>query len=128
MATPAGMVTDCAMPFVAPEQLRRRIVGLIRAEVDVAGSGEGARIVMKMNALVDKEMIERLYEASQAGVEIDLIVRGQCCLRPGVPGLSERIRVRSIVGRYLEHSRINPQPQPITRRPQAQRRSRPPQR
>jgi len=92
--------------IVAPEQLRRRIVGLIRAEVDVAGSGEGARIVMKMNALVDKEMIERLYEASQAGVEIDLIVRGQCCLRPGVPGLSERIRVRSIVGRYLEHSRI----------------------
>ncbi len=92
--------------IVAPEQLRRRIVDLIKAEVEVAAGGEGARIVMKMNALVDKEIIERLYEASRAGVEIDLIVRGQCCLRPGVSGLSECIRVRSIVGRYLEHSRI----------------------
>ena len=88
--------------LVAPETLRTRLLELIRAE---AGAPDG-RIVMKMNSLVDSEMIDALYGASAGGAEIDLIVRGICCLRPGVKGLSERIRVRSIVGRYLEHSRI----------------------
>jgi len=90
--------------LVATTSLRRRLAELIRAEVQ-APSGSG-RIVMKMNSLVDQELIETLYEASAGGVKVDLIVRGMCCLRPGVPGMSENIRVRSIIGRYLEHSRI----------------------
>ena len=88
--------------LVAPHDLRRRLVALIDREIE---SGRG-RMTMKMNSLVDPSMIGKLYEASRAGVDIDLIVRGICCLRPGVAGLSERIRVRSIVGRYLEHSRV----------------------
>ncbi|MFN0093114.1 MAG: polyphosphate kinase 1 [Acidimicrobiales bacterium] len=94
--------SEYAKLVVAPERMRPRMLELIRAEA----AAPGGRIVFKMNSLVDPAMIDALYEASAAGVEIDLIVRGICCLRPGVPGLSERIRVRSLVGRFLEHSRI----------------------
>jgi polyphosphate kinase len=92
--------------ILAPFEMHERVQALIRREADHARAGLPARIVAKMNALVDEETIRSLYEASQAGVEIDLIIRGICCLRPGVPGLSERIRVRSIIDRFLEHSRI----------------------
>jgi len=92
--------------LVAPINLREKMVELIRREAENAKNGQFARIIAKMNRLADVEIIRALYEASQAGVQIDLIVRGICMLRPGVPGLSENIRVRSIVGRLLEHSRI----------------------
>jgi polyphosphate kinase len=88
--------------LVAPDHLRPKLLELIRHEREATDG----RIVMKMNSLADLEIIDALYDASAAGTEIDLIVRGICCLRPGVEGLSERIRVRSIVGRFLEHSRI----------------------
>jgi polyphosphate kinase len=92
--------------LVAPINMRQRFLELIQREVDHRGAGRGGHIIAKMNALEDKVIAEALYAASAAGVEIDLIVRGICRLRPGLPGRSETIRVISIVGRFLEHGRI----------------------
>jgi polyphosphate kinase len=92
--------------LVAPVNLRSRLEELIRREIALQEKGKPGHLIFKMNALEDPKMIRLIYQASQAGVRVDLLVRGLCCLRPGVPGVSENIRVTSIVGRFLEHSRV----------------------
>lgn len=91
---------------VAPFDIRKDFIQLIDDEINFHKRFSNGRIIAKMNSLTDKVIITKLYEASNAGVKIDLIIRGTCCLRPGIKGVSENIRVRSIVGRFLEHSRI----------------------
>lgn len=90
----------------SPFTLHKGLLERIEREAELARKGKGGRIIAKMNALVEREVIKALYAASQAGAQIDLIVRGICCLRPGVPGVSDNIRVRSIIGRFLEHTRV----------------------
>ena len=99
---PAGL----EMLSLSPHGLRKKLCDLVDTEIDNVRNGQAGAIWAKMNSLVDPEIIEKLYEASSAGVQIDLIIRGICCLRPGVVGMSDNIRVRSVVGRFLEHSRI----------------------
>ncbi len=116
LARDAGQVFNYITGYIEPQDLqvltmsplglRDRIIALVDEEIAHVRAGQPGAIWAKMNSLVDPEMIEKLYEASEAGVEIDLIIRGICCLRPGVPGMSSRICVKSIVGRFLEHSRI----------------------
>jgi polyphosphate kinase len=104
--TGRSLKRDYRKLLVAPVTMRQRFLALINREAEFARAGKEARIIAKMNALEDVEIIQALYKASQAGVKLDLIVRGFCCLRPGMPGLSENIRVISVIGRFLEHSRI----------------------
>jgi polyphosphate kinase len=97
---------ECSTILVAPTTMRPRYLELIKREIEHKLAGRPARIIAKMNQLEDPELIEALCEASRAGISIDLIIRGFCCLRPGIPGQTENIRIRSIIGRFLEHSRI----------------------
>ncbi|WP_126444848.1 polyphosphate kinase 1 [Sulfuricystis multivorans] len=104
--TGLGKAVELKHLWQAPFTLHDNMLAAIREETKIAKAGGKAQIIAKMNALLEPQVIEALYAASQAGVKIDLIVRGVCCLRPGVPGLSENIRVRSVIGRFLEHHRI----------------------
>ena len=104
--TGLGKASALTHLWQAPFTLHSNMVEAIRSETEIARAGRKAHIIAKMNSLLEPEIIEALYEASQAGVQIDLIVRGVCCLRPGVAGLSDNIRVRSVIGRFLEHHRI----------------------
>lgn len=104
--TGRSLKTDYSQLLVAPINMKARFLEMIRQEIENAKNGLPSGIIAKCNSLEDKAMIEALYEASQAGVKVELIIRGFCCLRPGVPGLSENIRVISIVGQFLEHSRL----------------------
>lgn len=104
--TGLGRLTAFNKVIQAPFRLHSTMIELIEAEIEHAKAGRPARIIAKMNSLSEPDIIAKLYDASKAGVEVDLIIRGICCLRPGVPGLSDHIRVRSIVGRFLEHTRV----------------------
>jgi polyphosphate kinase len=104
--TGLGKASQLAHLWQAPFTLHANMVEAMRAETEIARAGRKGHIIAKMNSLLEPEIIEALYAASRAGVQVDLIVRGVCCLRPGVPGLSEHIRVRSVIGRFLEHHRI----------------------
>ncbi|QDF97162.1 polyphosphate kinase 1 [Azoarcus sp. DD4] len=104
--TGLGTASTLRHLWQAPFSLQPKVVEAIKREAEIAAAGRKGRIIAKMNALLEPETIEALYTASQAGVEVDLIIRGPCALRPGVPGLSENIRVRSVIGRFLEHHRI----------------------
>jgi len=106
LLTGLGQFQGARKFIISPFTLQESLLKFIEHEVANAKAGKPARVIAKMNALVDRELIEALYRASRAGVKIELIIRGICCLRPGVPEVSENITVRSIVGRFLEHSRI----------------------
>jgi polyphosphate kinase len=104
--TGLGLAKPLKHLWQAPFTLHTNTLEAIRAEAEAARAGKRARIIAKMNSLLEPEIIDALYDASQAGVKIDLIVRGVCALRPGIKGLSDKIRVRSIIGRFLEHHRV----------------------
>ncbi|MDT8386068.1 MAG: polyphosphate kinase 1 [Thiogranum sp.] len=106
LLTSLGKVKPLSKILHAPFTLHKKLIEYIDRETEHASTGKRSRIIIKCNALLETEAIQALYRASQAGVKIDLIVRGMCCLRPGVPGVSDNIRVRSLVGRFLEHTRV----------------------
>ena len=104
--TSLGKVTQLHKLLQSPFTLHKSILNKIDREIKNAQNGKPAKIIIKVNAVVEEQLIQALYKASQAGVEIKLIIRGVCCLRPGIPGVSDNIEVRSIIGRFLEHTRV----------------------